>query len=116
MQSSLKRIATGTLLLILTIIVAVAGYLFFGWTLLEAIYMVVITIFGVGYGEVNPLETAPEKIFTILVIIAGTPAGSRRPLRWGCAFACHLRRPSRRCGIRRHWPAFPRRQPGIESH
>jgi voltage-gated potassium channel len=40
----------------------------FGWTLLDSVYMVVITIFGVSYGEVNPLETPPEKIFTILVI------------------------------------------------
>jgi voltage-gated potassium channel len=34
--------------------------------------MVVITIFGVGYGEVQPLETPAEKIFTIVFIIAGT--------------------------------------------
>lgn len=42
-----------------------------GWRPLEAIYMVVITIFGVGYGEVRPLDTAGLRIFTILVIIAG---------------------------------------------
>ena len=34
--------------------------------------MVVITIFGVGYGEVKPLETPAEKIFTMMVILAGT--------------------------------------------
>ena len=72
MQNSFKRVLTGTIFFILTMIVAVIGYVFFGWTLLEAVYMVVITIFGVGYGEVKPLETAPEKIFTILVIVAGT--------------------------------------------
>ena len=47
------------------------GYILAGWTLLDAIYMVVITIFGVGYGEVKPLETASIRVFTILVIIAG---------------------------------------------
>lgn len=72
MQNSLQRILIGTIFFVLTIIVAVIGYILFGWTVLEAIYMVVITIFGVGYGEVKPLETAPEKIFTIIVIIAGT--------------------------------------------
>ena len=72
MQDSFKRILIGTVFFVLTIIIAVVGYIFFGWTILEAIYMVVITIFGVGYGEVKPLETAPEKIFTILVILAGT--------------------------------------------
>ena len=72
MQNSFRRILTGTVFFVLTIIIAVVGYIMFGWTLLEAIYMVVITIFGVGYGEVKPLETASEKIFTIMVIIAGT--------------------------------------------
>lgn len=72
MHNSFIKIAIGTAFFVLTIIVAVIGYLLFGWTTLEAVYMVVITIFGVGYGEVKPLETAPEKIFTIFVILAGT--------------------------------------------
>ena len=72
MQESFKRILTGTVIFVLTLIVAVNGYVLFGWTLLDSIYMVVITIFGVGYGEVKPLETPPEKIFTMLVILAGT--------------------------------------------
>ncbi|MEM7758405.1 MAG: potassium channel protein [Cyanobacteria bacterium P01_A01_bin.40] len=72
MHNSLIKVAIGTAFFILTIIVAVVGYIFFGWTTLEAVYMVVITIFGVGYGEVQPLETASEKIFTIFVILAGT--------------------------------------------
>ena len=72
MQNSFIKVAIGTAFFILTIIIAVIGYILFGWTLLESVYMVVITIFGVGYGEVQPLETAPEKIFTIFVILAGT--------------------------------------------
>ncbi len=72
MQNSFIKVALGTAFFILTIIIAVIGYIFFGWTLLESVYMVVITIFGVGYGEVKPLDSAPEKIFTIFVILAGT--------------------------------------------
>lgn len=72
MQGSFQRIVTGTIFFALTVILAVLGYMWFGWTPLEAVYMVVITIFGVGYGEVKPLESPIEKIFTILVIIAGT--------------------------------------------
>ncbi|PSB10722.1 potassium channel protein [Pleurocapsa sp. CCALA 161] len=72
MHDSFKRILTGTIIFVLTLITAVIGYTLFGWTLLDSIYMVVITIFGVGYGEVHPLETPPEKIFTMMVIIAGT--------------------------------------------
>ncbi|MEM9003175.1 MAG: NAD-binding protein [Cyanobacteria bacterium P01_F01_bin.86] len=71
MQPSFKRIITGAAIFALTVIVAVTGYVIAGWTLLDAIYMVVITIFGVGYGEVQPLTSTPLKVFTILVIIAG---------------------------------------------
>jgi len=72
MQNSFIKVAIATAFFILTIVIAVIGYIYFGWTTLEAVYMVVITIFGVGYGEVKPLESAPEKIFTIFVILAGT--------------------------------------------
>ncbi|MDA0867193.1 MAG: ion channel, partial [Cyanobacteria bacterium] len=72
MQESARRVLTGVVFFLLTVVTAIMGYVWFGWTPLEAIYMVVITIFGVGYGEVKPLETPFQKIFTILVIIAGT--------------------------------------------
>jgi voltage-gated potassium channel len=71
MQNSFERIVTGIVIFALTVVVAVAGYIIAGWTLLDAIYMVVITIFGVGYGEVQPLVSPTLKVFTILVIIAG---------------------------------------------
>ncbi|MGB7485181.1 MAG: ion channel, partial [Phormidesmis sp.] len=71
LQSSFQRIVTGALFFSITITTAVIGYIIAGWTLLDAIYMVVITIFGVGYGEVKPLNTPSLRVFTILVIIAG---------------------------------------------
>lgn len=72
MSGAFNRIVIGSLIFAITLVVAVIGYIEFGWTVLEAIYMVVITIFGVGYGEVKPLESAAQKIFTMFVIIAGT--------------------------------------------
>jgi voltage-gated potassium channel len=72
MQNSAKRLQMGVLFFVATLITSIVGYICFGWTSLEAVYMVVITIFGVGYGEVRPLQTPAEKIFTMLVIISGT--------------------------------------------
>lgn len=71
MEKSLQRVFIGVGFFIATVIVAVIGYVAAGWALMDAIYMVVITIFGVGYGEVKPLESTSLKVFTILVIIAG---------------------------------------------
>ncbi|MGP1385204.1 MAG: potassium channel family protein [Thainema sp.] len=72
MQASSRRIIIGAVFFVITLIVAMTGYMLAGWTPLDALYMVIITIFGVGYGEVKPLESPALKIFTILVIIAGT--------------------------------------------
>jgi voltage-gated potassium channel len=72
MKGSLRRILTGFIFFTITLVVAVAGYVAAGWTVLDAIYMVVITTFGVGYGEVRPITSPELRIFTILVIIAGT--------------------------------------------
>ncbi len=74
MYGSFRRIFTGAIFFVITSVVAVVGYTLAGWNLLDAIYMVVITIFGVGYGEVQPVDSPTLKIFTILVIIAGTSA------------------------------------------
>lgn len=68
---SFRRIIAGIIFFSLTVIVAVAGYMIAGWGFLDAVYMVVITVFGVGYGEVQPLASPLLKLFTIVVIIAG---------------------------------------------
>ncbi len=66
-----RKIVTGVVLFLFVCIVAVIGYVAAGWELDDAIYMVVITIFGVGYGEVNPIESPGLRALTIMVIVAG---------------------------------------------
>lgn len=49
----------------------VAGYsLLEGWGVLDSLYMTVITLATIGYGEVHPLSTA-GRLFTILLILGG---------------------------------------------
>ena len=54
-----------------TCVVATIGYRMAGWSWIDAIYMVTITIYGVGFGEVRPIDTAGMKLFTVGFIIAG---------------------------------------------
>ncbi len=75
MNSSMRRIIVGATFFGLTCVVAVTGYMIAGWQFLDAIYMVVITVFGVGYGEAKPLDHPNLKIFTMAVIIAGCSSG-----------------------------------------
>ena len=70
MHGSLKRILTDAGFLLLTLVIAVTGYRLAGWSLLDSLYMVVITVFGVGFGEIGPMS--PQlRIFTMFVIVAG---------------------------------------------
>jgi voltage-gated potassium channel len=72
MKTSLQRIVLGATFFGLTLLIAVVGYRLAGWSWMDAIYMVVITIFGVGYGEVRPILSTGLRLFTIFVIVAGT--------------------------------------------
>lgn len=74
LRLALSRIAAGVLFFILVCVIATIGYLIAGWPLNDAIYMVIITIFGVGYGEVRPVDTPVLRSLTIIVIIAGYAA------------------------------------------
>jgi voltage-gated potassium channel len=74
MASSGRRIVGGALFLSLTSVVGTIGYMLSGWDFLDAVYMVVITIFGVGYGEVRQLGSTGLRLFTIAFIISGCSA------------------------------------------
>lgn len=73
MQPSFKRIVIGSTCFLMIFAIAITGYMLAGWNLLDAIYMVVITVFGVGFGEVGPMSP-PLRIFTIFVIVSGYTA------------------------------------------
>jgi voltage-gated potassium channel len=53
-------------------VIGAAGYMaFFGWSLSDAVYMTVITLTTVGFHEVNALTTLPERVWTMLLAVAG---------------------------------------------
>jgi voltage-gated potassium channel len=65
-----RRIAQGFVVLGIVCLAAIVGYVLLGWSVSDAVYMVAITIFGVGYGEVQPV-VGPIRWFTIAVIVLG---------------------------------------------
>jgi voltage-gated potassium channel len=72
--SIFRKLQRSLLYLLAVFLVSTVGFLTFGWSLIDSVYMVVITMFGVGFGEVHPLINVWEKIFTMLVIVGGTSA------------------------------------------
>ena len=55
----------------LIILGSTVGYIALGWPAFDALYMVVISVFSVGYGEVRPVDSIAERVWTIGVIFAG---------------------------------------------
>ncbi len=50
---------------------AVVGFVVAGWPVDDALYMVVISVFGVGYGEVRPVSSGSLRALTMAVIVVG---------------------------------------------
>jgi voltage-gated potassium channel len=71
LSSPLRNLLAGVFVLFLISAVATAAYMWQGWPLGDAIYMVVITVFSVGYGEIAPVNTPGLRATTILLIVAG---------------------------------------------
>jgi voltage-gated potassium channel len=74
LSEPLRKVFTGVALFVGICFFAVLGYMAAGWEVEDSIYMVVITIFGVGYGEVQPVQSHGLRALTILVIVSGYAA------------------------------------------
>ena len=73
MNSSFTRIRRGSVILAIVFVAAVCGYRALGWGWLEAVYIVVITLATVGYGEHSQL-LPQSPVFTVVVTISAVSA------------------------------------------
>jgi voltage-gated potassium channel len=71
LRKSMHGLYIGALLFLGVVIVGTVAYCLEGWSFSNAFYMVVITVFSVGYQEVEPVITASARAITILTIVAG---------------------------------------------
>lgn len=73
-----RRLVRSALLVVLVFAIGVLGYLWIGAPdagLLDAVYMTVITLTTVGYGEVIDLSGNPAgRVFTVLLLVMGVGA------------------------------------------
>jgi voltage-gated potassium channel len=70
-RSSVRRLVIGFTTVQAVVVLGMLGYIMLGWTPFDALFMVVITISGVGFGEVRPMGSTAERIHTMLVISLG---------------------------------------------
>ncbi|HET9078681.1 MAG TPA: potassium channel protein [Acidimicrobiales bacterium] len=65
-----RRLSAGLLAMVAVIVAGTAGYMGFGYSLLDAAFQTIITVSTVGYGEIHSFGRG-EKIFTIGLILFG---------------------------------------------
>ena len=70
-MTTLRKILSLTAILLALLVFGSLGFVWLeGWTYFDALYMTVITLATVGYGETHPLD-ASGRIFTIFLILGG---------------------------------------------
>ncbi len=66
-----RNLVYGLCFMALVMVVGVIGYVAAGWGWSDAVYMVVISIFTVGYGEVRPIREEGLRGFTMALLFFG---------------------------------------------
>jgi voltage-gated potassium channel len=66
-----RNLFFGVLFVLLVGTIAVVAYVANGWSVGDAVYMVVLTVFSVGYDEVHPIDSTGLRAITIALIVAG---------------------------------------------
>lgn len=69
--SPLRNLVVGLIFMAIVCACSVTAYVLCGWPLSDAIYMVVTTVYTVGYEEVRPINTPVLRAITLALIVNG---------------------------------------------
>ncbi|MCI4680259.1 potassium channel protein [Rhodoblastus acidophilus] len=71
LASPLRNLVAGVTFMLVVGLAAALAYIAAGWSVSDAFYMVVLTIYSVGYREVHPVDTPALRAITEILIIVG---------------------------------------------
>jgi voltage-gated potassium channel len=67
----LRNLTFAVIYMMVVFVLATASYVLAGWDFGDALYMVVLTIYTVGYDEVHPIVTPQLREITMVIIVLG---------------------------------------------
>ena len=70
-NSLARHLILGVAFVLVVASIAVLAYMHNGWSFADALYMTVLTVYTVGYGEVHPLNTPELRAITITLMVLG---------------------------------------------
>ncbi len=71
LSSPLRNLAAGLVFMLVVSAGATVAYMGKGWSFGDALYMVVLTVYTVGFDEVRPINTPELRVITIALIVMG---------------------------------------------
>jgi voltage-gated potassium channel len=66
-----RNLTVGVTFVVTVMTLATAAYMAAGWSFRDAVYMVIITVYTVGFNEVRPINTPALNAITIALILLG---------------------------------------------
>jgi voltage-gated potassium channel len=70
-SSPLRNLASIIAFMVVVVALATVAYMSAGWSFTDALYMVLLTVYTVGYGEVRPINTPFLHMVTVSLIVMG---------------------------------------------
>ena len=71
LDSPVRNLTFGMIYVVMVMVLATTAYMAAGWSFRDAIYMVVITVYTVGFNEVRPINTPALNVITMALIVLG---------------------------------------------
>ena len=71
LDSPVRNLVVGGAFTGSVMVLATASYMSVGWSFRDAVYMVILTIYTVGYSEVRPIDTPALNVITMALIVLG---------------------------------------------
>jgi hypothetical protein len=72
--SPLRNFLAGLAFLLVVAAIGIAAYMASGWSFGDSLYMVITTVYTVGYEEVRPINTPALRAITLSLIVTGCSA------------------------------------------